>query len=190
MKSEELRNLHVLMRQEDIKRYKFRFRYADVEFEAIFFTDQVPFSLLFGAIGTGFSFELNVKIGYDINCSLSNDKYYQLRKVLGIPKGMNNPFKVSDFVNEFKSRIPNKVTNSGKVMPQDVIRYRSNVEEANKIYFMGWRDNSLINEKVSPENLEKTRLLIGEDIYEICKRKNLSSKWTDKKRLEKPITKI
>lgn len=179
MRSNELAVLHKLMLSNQIKRYKFRFSYNNVKFEVIFFTDEVPFTLLFGAIGTGFSFSVTVERGYDIKTYIDQEKYFELRKILGITKGVNNPFRINDFISEFNRNIPSGIIESGKVYPKDIIKYKRNVEEEDKIYFMGWKDNTINNEKVSPRNLEKTKVLIGNDIYEICKRKNISSRWTD-----------
>ncbi|MCS7465006.1 DUF6037 family protein [Paenibacillus doosanensis] len=57
--------------------------------------------------------------------------------------------------------------------------YRKDVEEADKIYFMGWLDKTISGNKATPNNLEKTRLLLGQDAYVRCKAKNVSSRWTD-----------
>lgn len=55
------------------------------------------------------------------------------------------------------------------------------MEEAEKIYFCGWFDNDKVGKKVRPENLEKTKEILGTDAYLMCKKNNISSKWTDDK---------
>ncbi|MGM1049998.1 MAG: DUF6037 family protein [Bacillota bacterium] len=45
--------------------------------------------------------------------------------------------------------------------------------------FVPWLDNTTKDNKVTPKNLEKTRLLLGNDTYKRCNTKNVSSRWTD-----------
>ncbi len=190
MKSYKLKDLYYKMKEDEIKRYKFRFIYNEVVFDVIFFCDETPFNLLFGALGTGFSFEANVNKGFDIDIVLPAEKYNKLKEILNIPRFGKSPFKMSDFFKSFCTNIPEYKPNNPKVRPQDVAVYRRNVDEANKIYFYGWKENNLTNEEVSDENLEKTKLLIGVDTYYICKRKNISSRWTDNPDKCKEITAI
>lgn len=188
MKVSELGELYYSMKENNLKRCKFKFKYNNVEFDVIFFTDEKPFFLLFGVIGIGFSFEVKVKSYFDLEIMLERETYYKLRKILNIPKGENNPFKVSDFFKEFSTHIPKSANRVSVVKPRDIAVYRADLEEANKVYFYGWKDNTITNENVRPENLEKTRVLISAKMYEICKRKNISSKWTANKNKEREIT--
>ena len=59
------------------------------------------------------------------------------------------------------------------------IKYLSDFdEEETKIYFCGWRRNA-VGQNVRDKNLEKTRSAFGDAKAEMCKRKNISSCWTD-----------
>ncbi|MGY5241182.1 DUF6037 family protein [Clostridium tertium] len=185
MKSEGLRKLHMGMKVNEEKRYKFKFRYSNKEFEVIFFTDTKPYELLFGAIGTRVSFTAIVKAGYDIEIRLSKENYNKLREILNIPIGTENPFKTTDFFRAFCDSIPEYNLRNAKVNPQDIGKYRSDLEESEKIYFYGWLDNTISGGKV--KNLEKTRVLLGEETYLFCKRRNISSKWTNDPKKEKKI---
>ena len=49
--------------------------------------------------------------------------------------------------------------------PKDIIRYTNNVEEKDKIYFCGWRDNTKRGDKVTKSNLYKTRKLLDYNAY-------------------------
>lgn len=51
------------------------------------------------------------------------------------------------------------------------------IEKPNKIYFCGWKNNIVNN--VTDGNLEKTRSAFGDELAELCKKKNISSRWTD-----------
>ena len=53
------------------------------------------------------------------------------------------------------------------------------VEEADKVHLCGWRDNTVRKERVSAANLAKTRRLLGQAAYDLCRRRNLSTCWTD-----------
>ena len=51
--------------------------------------------------------------------------------------------------------------------------------KAEKIYFCGWFDNDKVGKKVREKNLEKTKEILGTDAYLMCKKNNISSKWTE-----------
>ncbi|MCE7032883.1 DUF6037 family protein [Lysobacter sp. GX 14042] len=63
--------------------------------------------------------------------------------------------------------------------PADVIRTYRNVEQADRIYFCGWRDNTVRGDRVSSANLAKTRRCLGQAAHDLCRRRNLSSRRTD-----------
>jgi len=179
------------MKNDEVKRYKFDFEYNNVNFDVIFFTDENPFILLFGAVGSGLCFEVNVNPGYNIDLMLSKDKYNILKKILHIPHGNTEIFRTKDFFNKFYLEIPKYNKRNSNVKPSDIAPYKKDIiDESEKIYFLGWRDNDLTNEKVSDRNIEKTRLLIGNYEAELCKRKNISSRWTNDRRKERIISRI
>jgi hypothetical protein len=55
----------------------------------------------------------------------------------------------------------------------------TNIEESEKIYFCEWFDNYKVRKKVKEINLEKTKQILRTDAYLMCKKKNISSCWTD-----------
>ncbi|MFF3926068.1 DUF6037 family protein [Paenibacillus lactis] len=177
-----LRELYADMKTKRIKRYKFAFTYNSVSFDVFFFTDETPFKLMFGVKAHNFYFEVNVTNGFVIDTNL-RDKYTQLCKILGLQYDPDNPFKTFYFFSEFNKRIPQHADVSYIPESSEIGYYRRDIEESEKIYFLSWRDNEKRGEKVSPENLQKTRLLLGYDAYLICKRKNISSRWTHDKNL-------
>lgn len=170
------------MNTKRIKRYKFAFTYNSVSFEVFFFIDETPFKLMFGVKAHNFYFEVNVTNGFVIDTNLGN-KYTQLRKILGLQYDPDNPFKTFYFFSEFNNWIPKHALVNNKPEPSDIAYYRRDIEESEKIYFMGWKDNEKRGEQVSPKNLQKTRLLLDYGAYLICKRKNISSRWTHDKNL-------
>ena len=57
--------------------------------------------------------------------------------------------------------------------------YRHHVEEGDKPYFFGWKDNNLTPpDRVGAANLDKTRRCFGQRIRDICERADQSSRWT------------
>lgn len=56
--------------------------------------------------------------------------------------------------------------------------YGSRLEQAEKPYFCGWLDNNKQGNRVSGENLDKTRRCFGQRVRDICERTNQSSRWT------------
>lgn len=60
-------------------------------------------------------------------------------------------------------------------LPKDIAPFRPDVEEADKIYFKRWQDNTKAGKNVRPGNLEKTKKWLSLKAYELCKRKNISS---------------
>lgn len=92
------------------------------------------------------------------------------------------PFRTGKFFAEFNEKIPATATDRARVLPHQIASYRRDVEEADKKYFCGWRNNKLENKKVTLKNLEKTRALIDEKTYVFCKDHNISTRWTDEPR--------
>ena len=167
------------MKAQGIERYRFRYQCNKVTFEVFFFIDETPFKLLFGLIGGSFAFDLTVEEDFTINPILPRQKYYELCEVLGLKYDPNNRFSTAAFFREFNRRIPRTVNKRQEAKAHQVARYYRNVEEADKVYFIGWRYHNGIKSNATPENKEKTKLLLGFKAYEICSAKNISSCWCD-----------
>lgn len=188
MKLEGLVDLYRNMRSQDIDRYRFSFRSGRALFDVFFFIDESPFVLLFGVKSENFSFEVVVENGFEIDPRLHPDTYRELCRVLGLEYDPDKPFSPWIFFREFNENIPIKAHASQTAAPHEVADYRTVAEEADKIYFIGWRDNTKRGEQVSALNLDKTRRLLGERAFERCKQKNISSCWTDKKSAAKEFS--
>lgn len=178
MRLDGLKDFHNSMKINDVKRSKFIFTYSNVAFDVFFFTDEVPYKLCIGVIARNFYFELNVIKGYIIDINIG-DKYLKLIEILGLKYNKENPFKTIYFFNELNKKIPKKIDVKNKWKPSDYAVYKRNVEEANKIYFCGWFDDDKVSKNVRKENLEKTKEILGTEAYLMCKKNNISSKWTD-----------
>ncbi len=182
-----LKPLHDEMKKTKMPRFKFDFSYARLDFDVIFMTDTKPFFvLIFGIKKKNKYFEIVVKPGYKIVPYFENETFTLLMDLFDFSgKGSRN-FSPKDFFNLFNNRIPSKINARNKVIPRDMARYYSDVEEPDRIYFYGWIDHDY-NRRLNPEyrgnvqesNLIKTRKWLGEAAYYRCKEGNISSKWTD-----------
>ncbi|GGI17959.1 hypothetical protein GCM10007380_40540 [Gottfriedia solisilvae] len=171
-----LKPLYASMKQQHLERVKFTVLINEVQFEVMYFIDEIPHSLGIGVRAHNFFFEIEVKKDFIINPYLG-ENYSKIYEILGLTAS-GEAFSPVKFFNDINKGIPNSVNKSDVPMPNEIISYRNNVEEADKIYFWTWRDNNVRNEKVSPENLEKTRKLLSYEAYKMCKEKNISSCWT------------
>lgn len=181
-----LKNIYNDMKNEKASRCKIEFSYAKVDFDVIFKTDCTPFLLMFGVKRNNMYFEIEVKKGFVINPIFENDVYNLLIKLFEFSDEAWEPFKPKHFFSAFNEQIPNKWSNKNYYSPSQISRYYRNVEEANKIYFVGWIDHIDLKQKnknyignVTPENLEKTKLLLSQQAYNRCRAENISSKWSD-----------
>lgn len=178
----------LLSRMEDarVDRCHFRFQLHAGDFDVFFFADTSPFVLGFGAIGRNFYFELEVDPKtFETPGVFVKDVYYKLCEILGLRRDPANPFTPSVFLQRVNMAIVGVAFR--KTTPRDLSRYRRDVEEADKIWFCGWRDNTSEGKHVTSMNLIKTRRWLGEQAYLRCKEKNISSRWTDDKTKAKEL---
>jgi hypothetical protein len=168
------------MRAAGLTRYKWRFDHGAALFEVIFIVEDNPWEILLGAIDKDFAIVLPVRPPFQIQTDLSREEYRALCKALELTYDPNHPFRPASFFAHLNDNAPQVVEPMlGRVRPQDVLYYRRDVEECDKIYFCGWRDNTARGETVSPGNLEKTRQAFGPTISKFCEQRNISSRWTD-----------
>lgn len=173
-----LRLLHRSMKARCIVRCRFPFHRNHKEFDVFFFADMEPYELMFGLVGDRWSMTVKMLEGYRVDTWLG-ENYDKLCKALGLKYDPNNPFRPKDFFEDLNRAIPREASRGREVKPQDVARYLSNVEEADKIYFSGWRPHQDPEVRdVTERNLEKTRLLLGEDAYRLCLKHRISSAWS------------
>lgn len=164
------------MKSQQIDRYKFEFIFQNVNFDVLYFIDELPHILAFGIKQHNYYFELPVNKGFEIKPFL--EKYNEFCKIMGFQYNPNSPFKPFIFFEQFDKQIPLKAITKNIPKPSQIALYRNKVEEADKIYFVKWRDNKKAGHQVSDENLEKTRKLLSYQAYCMCKEKNISSCWS------------
>jgi hypothetical protein len=179
MKLDALEPLHQSMQANDIDRYRFGYTHGKAKFDVFFLADTQPYKLIFGVYDQNVFIEYDVDKDFRINPQLSKEHYKQLCQLLELKYDPNNHFSPGAFMADFNTYIPKCAHCAQKVQPHEIIRYRNNIEEVEKIWFCGWRDNAQRGQSVTAENLFKTRQLLGERAYQLCKERNVSSCWTD-----------
>ena len=177
MHLDNLKHLRESMYDHGKKSCRFDFRYGNTAFDVLFFAD-TNLALGFGKRGADpVYFEIPVEDGYRIN-TYTGDTYNLIRKALGInPYGKNGKFRTGPFFKAFKEAIPTKYAPRNACRSKDIARYKRDVEENEKVFFMGWRHNS--EGHPSAENLRKTLEYMGPTCYRRAIENNLSSRWTD-----------
>ena len=136
--------------------YRIDFCYNKVRFDVLYFAGQIPYLLILGVRAKTFYFEIEISSNLDISTYLG-DKYSRLCEVLGLQYDPNNPFKPKCFFEEFNKQVPRTAYRDRRPKPHEIAPFRRKVEDADKIYFAGWRRNNIHGDHVRPENLEKTR---------------------------------
>jgi len=179
--------LHASMQAQDISRYKFEYTHGRGQFDIFFFIDESPFKLLIGARGGNFAITVNVDV-VTFKISTYIGKFNELCEFLELEFKEGNPFSTNAFFADLNCNIPSTASRHNVPRPSEIAEYVDNVLEADKVHFVGWLDNNIQGNQVSEENLDKTRRLLGFDVYEICRRKNISSRWSPHERDSVEIT--
>lgn len=178
MRMDGLARLHASMQAIDLTRAKFRVRHNHLTFAGLFLADVTPYELALACLGHDFVLIFNASTAYEVSAYLG-EQYGALARALGTGAGSGNPLRSSDFLREIDAALPRTVTPGDRPTAADVVQVYRDVEEADKVHLCGWRDNTVRKERVSDTNLAKTRRLLGQDAYALCRRRNLSTCWTD-----------
>lgn len=173
-----LKTLHDDMKKKREERAIFPFEFKGKNFSCIFLTDIIPYRLYLTTLGIHSEvFELEIEKGYNAKCFI--DGYKELIGYLEIKYDPAHKFVPYDFYKVLNERIPEKFAKRPNY--KDILKIipkKRDIEEETKIYFCGWRRNA-VGQNVRDKNLEKTRSAFGDAKAEMCKRKNISSCWTD-----------
>lgn len=185
---EGLRRLHQSMRAQRIDRYRFEYNHGRAHFDVLFLADETPFLLLLGLRGGAMAFEFEVTRGYLVRDVYMDPRDYRaLVQLLGLEFDPAHRFRPADFLEWIDRAAPAIALQSGRAGPSDVARFRRDVEEQHKIYFLKWQHYPSGTRGPTAENLAKTRKLLGFRYYEICRDRRISSCWTDIARNAQPL---
>lgn len=179
MRLTNIESLYKEMLNNNLTRQQFDFEYNGVVADVFFFIDQNPFILAFGIKLTQAYFELEMKSGFEIKTSFSNEIYNLIIHEFHIQYDPTHKYHPFDFLNIVNSKIPQHIKGTHTVEPCDVAIYHRDVEEANRKYFVGFVNHSGNGRHVRRKNLEKTWKFMGYEAYQRCLQENISTKWTD-----------
>ncbi len=176
-----LKQLYRQMKEQDITQCSFFYDFKHVSFSVIFDVESSPFALLFGVPKENLFFAFTVEKGFVIKDSqIEPVAYKRLVKVLQLRYDPDNAFSPFAFLQTFNKTASTQIRKIRQTEYSDRIPFFPSVEEADKVYFQKW----LVHHgerRVSAQNLEKTRKLLGESAYQNCKQRNISSCWTANK---------
>lgn len=188
MKMPGLRALYMSMSEARESRRAFEIRNGRARLRIIFLADDSPMALLISVIGKGFYFEREISKNFELNAYLGDD-YTRLKAALDIGPDATGPaFLTSEFFRAIDREIPDNVSHTKSVAPDDIRPHarRRDVDEADKLYYLGLKSNGE-GRRVTAANLKKTRFILGAVAHARCKRRNLSSCWTDRASEERPF---
>lgn len=178
-----LRTLHEDMKENNEISASFNFNYNNRGFACIFLGDVKPMILYLCTVGTAREvFEIAIDENYMTDTYI--DDYKRLIEYLNLKFDPDHKFKPVDFFEVLNRNIPTTfqtAANYSSIL--SIASAKRDIEEENKIYFLGWYRNK-VGKSVRDKNLEKTRLAFGDKIAKISKQTNRSSKWTHDERLE------
>lgn len=185
MRLNRLSQLHMNMQQQGINKTRFEFNFRNLNFSIIYLAEQFPHELLFGCIHHNLFFVVAVRDDYKISTYLG-ENFGPLVRALGLRRDQDNPFHPNVFFDAFEEATP-ITTNPGNTPTiRDIAIQRRDVEEADKIYFLGWLNHDGVKKKPTEENLAKTLRICGHAVHQRCRRYHISSRWTDDPHQERP----
>lgn len=158
---------------------QFTFAYNRLSFDCILDIDASPFEMIVGVLQLNFAFILKIEKGYETEMAYSD--YVRLCQILNLrPSGDSfSSFAFLKFIDEHlpKQSRPELVPIE-KILPHRINQMSAN-DKAEGFIFCGWlphKDKN--NGNATPENLAKTRRLMGAAVSEYCQKNNISSRWT------------
>lgn len=178
MRLEGLERLAASMRAQRLECQLFEHHDRRAAFD-VFFLLGAPSEMLIGARGAQPPLAIRIEVQADGRFNpFLGDQYGALCDFLGIRPNPDNPFFPTAFFQGIEMSLPLVAQHARVPAPQVVARYRD-MEEADKLYFIGWRHNTPRGTHVTAANLEKTRVLLGWRAFDACQSGNVSSCWTD-----------
>jgi hypothetical protein len=178
-----LRELHQEMRRVKVDRCSFSYRDGRAQVTVAFLVDEAPYALLIVVRGPRtYCFELKVHPGYRVDAMLG-EHYGPLKDALGIISSYTSTerWKPRSFFDRLGENTPTRLPpNTPPVPPELITQVRRDVDEASKVYFVGWIMHGRGSGKhVTAANLDKTRRLLSPKFADRCARSNMSSVWSD-----------
>lgn len=172
-----LARLHTAMQAVLIERMRFRVQHNGLIFEGVFLTDTQPYQFGLACLAHNIVIMIAVSRQYEILAHFG-DHYGAFAAAFNTGAGSAQSLKAGDFFREIDAKLPHTVTARDRARPTDLATWRSDVEEADKKFLCGWRDNNAYGTQVSATNLAKTLEWLGQAAHDWCIQYNISTRWT------------
>ncbi|HDX9577682.1 TPA: topoisomerase DNA-binding C4 zinc finger domain-containing protein [Bacillus pseudomycoides] len=181
--TEVFQHLDKFCKNETTKSALFNFEYNNGLFTGIYLP--IPKSILITCKNANASWVLESNNNENVNVYIPNDIFQQVSDYV-CTSDEKGDRKTSPFFEELQKHLLSLPLNTFKEAPTDLLIKNARTAKTNdtkydekgkgdKVYFDHWRRNKVHN--VSTLNLQKTRRWFGEEIYEYCKKYNISSRW-------------
>jgi predicted kinase len=172
---EKLKYLHQNMTSVRLTRVCFSATVAQIKLDVAFIAEQNLFRLFVGRQGAWVG--VPIMPGYQLNPVLPYQDYLKLLKLMGAD-GQQGKFHSGAFFQELVDTLPQIVEPKLLLRPHIATQLFGYVDEPGKHFFAGFAENPKSAE-VSRKNLEKTKFLLGQEAYILCRKLNMSSRWTE-----------
>lgn len=179
MRLPSLQRLHTRMQAVGIDRVAFTIPHNHLQFAGVFLPDVTDYELAFGPVGHTLMLTFEVSSSYEIKAHLG-DAYAPLLALLNTGANSGNALQSSAFLRQIDSGFGKlQVTANNVPSYADVIRCYPDIEDAHKVHFIKYLPHKKRGGKhVTPQNLAKTRRLLGQVAHDFCKRNDVSSCWS------------
>jgi hypothetical protein len=176
MKLESLKTLHQSMLSLGLDMQQFQVTAGAAHFDCLFSAREEPFILSLTSRGENPKFfKFDVLRGYWIK-DYFGDMYHDLLTVLRIDGRSGEKLIPSSFLAQLDQKIPRIAKKANVPSPDEVIRLRHDVEERDRPYFDTWIYHK--QRGTSPENRNKTLLIMGIEAHQYSVTMNASTKWS------------
>lgn len=179
----KLENLKALHRDMVFKKERVATFTVDINkhpFSCIFLLEDDSRSLFLTTLGLEpHTIEVEINSYFDVPNQLKREDYDALLVYLNLKYNPLAPFKPLSFFSQIDMLSPNRFIQKPATRElMAVICKKRQIDEAEKIFFCGWRHNAK-DESVRQCNFEKTILIVGKRTASYLRRANISSCWSD-----------
>ena len=134
MRLENFEPLFIALNTDGERRQRFTIEYNDVRVRVLFLANIEPFLLTFGIQGPNEYFELEMNRNFEISSFFAKELYRKLIDIFNIQYDPEHKFTPNDFLIFINNNVP-EYKNTEKVESSDILQYKRDVEEADKVYF-------------------------------------------------------
>lgn len=146
-------------------------------FRCIFIADEIEKTLFLSSTGeNAFTITFNISDTFEFNSRLNNTDYTKLVRYLNIKYDPINKFSPATFIAELDTHFPDHVVE--RPTPRERARTVSRAKNVpdGEVYFKGWI--KWTKKGVRPENVDKTKSIVGGYQAERIRKANISSCWS------------